>query len=492
MKFSKNLEKDILFLYNDNIPDHTSDKERLPSMFKINWNKSNTLMAIYACAVLILTLTGISIIVNIRFLYLAITGFFNAISPVIYALVFAYIINPLLKVTEKRLVSRLKFRKKTISPRVCRLLSLLLAYVILALLLFLVGLLVIPQIIGNYENIVNKTSDFLSYAIEKMGGFFGFGSEDASGKISEYASTLLAYLGTAGGRFALAVLKFLLGLFISFFVLFYKEKLIASVKKLLASILPARFFNRTMSITRLTDRTFGRFFIGKIFDSLIIGVLAFIVFWIARMPYYPLLAVIVCITNVIPYFGPIIGAVPCVVLVLIEGGVPRALAVAIIILVIQQLDGNVIGPKILGSATGLSSLWVVVSITVMGSFFGFVGMVIGVPLFSVLYTIIKEHTEKRLERRGLPTETEAYSEQNPIDLLEESAKRRAENAPAPALLSDQFEELYLSDPDFDFSSYFDTAEPTAISVGETAAADSAEVSEAYGSERTEKEADDEV
>ena len=432
-------------------------------MFKIHWNKQNTLVAIYAAAVLILTLTGISIIVNIRFLYQTIAGFFDAISPVVYALVLAYIINPLLKVSEKQLISRIKIKNHPISLRMRRLLSLLLTYLTLALFLFLIGLLVIPTIVGNYENIVNKTSDFLSLTIEKIGGMLGMDDDGASltKKISAYASTLLVYIGAAGGRFALGILKFLLGLFISFFVLFYKETLIASTKKLLASILPPRRFNRIIRITRLTDRTFGKFFIGKIFDSLIIGVLAFIVFWIGRMPYYPLLAVIVCITNIIPYFGPLIGAVPCVILVLIEAGIPRALVVAVMILIIQQLDGNVIGPKILGSATGLSSLWVVVSITVMGSFFGFVGMVVGVPLFSVLYTIVKEHTEGRLARRGLPTDTEAYADQNPIDLLEESARRRAENAPSPVLISEQFDDLYLNDPDFDFASYFDLPEANA-------------------------------
>ncbi len=480
-------------------------------MFKIHWNKQNTLMAIYACGVLILTLTGISIIVNIRFLHRMITDFFDAISPVVYALVLAYVINPLLKFSEKHLISRIKIQNKPLSLRMRRLISLLLTYLTLALFLFLIGLLVIPTIVGNYENIVNKTSDFLSLAIEKIGGMLGMDDDGGSltGKISAYASTLLAYLGTAGGRFALAVLKFLLGLFISFFVLFYKESLIASTKKLLASVLRPKIFNRIMNVTRLTDRTFGKFFIGKIFDSMIIGVLSFVVFWIGRMPYYPLLAVIVCITNIIPYFGPIIGAVPCVILVLIEAGIARAFVVAVMILIIQQLDGNVIGPKILGSATGLSSLWVVVSITVMGSFFGFVGMVIGVPLFSVLYTIIKEHTERRLSRRGLPTDTEAYADQNPIELLEESARRRAENAPSPVLISEQFEELYLSDPDFDSASYFDLpgtdmpseepldAEAANIpeesdALEEAAASDMSEASHAAGQDAGESEVEDEI
>jgi predicted PurR-regulated permease PerM len=396
-------------------------------MFKIRWNKENTTAAIYACAVLALTLTGICIIVNIDAIYYAVRSFFHTISPLIYGLALAYLINSLLKFCERRLVSRLKTKKMV--PMLRRMLSLVITYAFLALFIFLIGLLVIPQIVRNYEVIVTNTSAFISRMIERVASILGMGSDqgvaDLNAKISEFAKSFLTYLGEAGGRFAFWFLQFLLGLFLSFFILLHKEKLISVTKKLLASMLRPGAFNAVMNVTHLTDRTFGRFFVGKIFDSLIIGVLSFVVFWVIRMPYYPLLSVIVCVTNVIPFFGPIIGAIPCVILVMTESPI-MALWCAIIILIIQQLDGNVIGPKILGSATGLSSLWVVVSITVMGSFFGFIGMVIGVPLFSVLYTIVKERTEKRLKKKELPTETSAYADVNPLALLEEAAKKNAD------------------------------------------------------------------
>ena len=434
----------------------TTFSERYCIMFKIKWNKANTLAAIYATGVLILTLTGVSIIVNIRSLYGWFTEFFSTISPIVYALVLAYVINPLLKFFEKQLISRLHLRKKDSSPRIRRIISLVITYATLLLLLFLIGLLVIPQIVGNYETIINNTSDFLVSSVEKIGASLGLGDADIAdfkNSISEYATDFLSYIGSIASTLVVGILKFLLGLFISIFVLLYKEKLIAITKKFLASILSAKRFNSIMSVVRLTDRTFGRFFVGKIFDSLIIGVLSFVVFWIFRMPYYPMLSVIICVTNVIPYFGPIIGAIPCVILVMTDS-VTKAVALAVMILIIQQLDGNVIGPKILGNATGLSSLWVVVSITIIGSFFGFVGMLVAVPLFSVLYTLVKERTEKVLTSRGLPTETSAYAGQNPIDLLEESANRRAENAPVPSDVSELFEEFYAVDPTFDSESYF--------------------------------------
>ena len=388
-------------------------------MFKIHWNKKNTTEAIYACAVLAIALTGISIVVHIRVVYDALRSFLRVISPIVYGLSLAYVINPLLKLIERRVIAPIKMKKIRVSPVLRRVLSLFLSYLIVALFLFLIGLLIFPQIVKNYEVIVDSTSDFIQNTITKLSEQFGVDAEEMNARVGEHAASFLSYLGTIGARFAIWLFLFLVGFIISFFVLLHKEHLRAAVKKLLAALLKPKRFNSTMEVARLADRTFGRFFIGKIFDSLIIGVISFVVFWATRMPYYPLLAAVICVTNVIPYFGPIIGAVPCVILVLTESPV-KAIWIAVIILIIQQVDGNIIGPKIVGNAIGIKSLWVVISITIMGSFFGFVGMLIGAPLFSVLYTIVKEHTEKRLEKRNLPTETSAYADLNPMTVFEES------------------------------------------------------------------------
>ena len=388
-------------------------------MFKIHWNKKNTTEAIYACAVLAIALTGISVIVHIRVVYDALRAFLRVISPIVYGLSLAYVINPLLKLIELRVIAPIKTKKIGLSPILRRVLSLFLSYLIVALFLFLIGLLIFPQIVKNYEVIVDSTSSFIQNAITKLSEQFGVDAEEMNARVGEHAASFLSYLGKIGARFAIWLLLFFLGFIISFFVLLHKEHLRAAVKKLLASLLKPQRFNSMMEVARLADRTFGRFFIGKIFDSLIIGVISFVVFWVTRMPYYPLLAAVICVTNIIPYFGPIIGAVPCVILVLTESPV-KAIWIAVIILIIQQVDGNIIGPKIVGNAIGIKSLWVVISITIMGSFFGFVGMLIGAPLFSVLYTIVKEHTEKRLAKRNLPTETAAYADMNPLTVFEES------------------------------------------------------------------------
>ena len=153
--------------------------------------------------------------------------------------------------------------------------------------------------------------------------------------------------------------------------------------------------------------TFGKFLSGKILDSLIIGILTFVILTIFKMPYTLLVSVIVGITNIIPFFGPFIGAIPSVIIILFVSPI-KALWFLLIILVIQQIDGNIIGPKILGDSIGISAFWILFSILVAGKFLGLVGMVIGVPLFAVIYSIIKEVVESQLDKKGMKTKTEDY------------------------------------------------------------------------------------
>ena len=160
-------------------------------------------------------------------------------------------------------------------------------------------------------------------------------------------------------------------------------------------------------IIRRSNYTFGKFLSGKILDSLIIGIMTFIILYVCKMPYALLVSVIVGITNIIPFFGPFIGAVPSFIIILFVDPV-KALWFLLIVFVIQQIDGNIIGPKILGDSIGISAFWILFAILVAGKFLGIVGMVIGVPLFAVVYSIIKEIVEERLRKKGLKVQTEDY------------------------------------------------------------------------------------
>ena len=150
-------------------------------------------------------------------------------------------------------------------------------------------------------------------------------------------------------------------------------------------------------------------------DSCLVGVVCFFIFMIFGIPYYPLLALIIGITNVIPVFGPFLGAIPSAFIVFVADP-PKVIWFALLILLIQQVDGNLIAPRILGNSTGLDPIWVIVAITFMGGFFGVVGMVIGVPSFAILYTLIKKLVEQRLAKKALPTETDYYFKKDVFDI----------------------------------------------------------------------------
>ena len=185
-------------------------------------------------------------------------------------------------------------------------------------------------------------------------------------------------------------------------------------KKLLYGCLSTRRANIVLDNARFTHRVFGGFINGKLLDSLIIGILCFVGMTALRMPYAMLISVVVGVTNIIPFFGPFIGAIPSGLLILLIDPL-KALYFVLFILALQQFDGNILGPKILGDSTGLSSFWVMFAILLAGGLFGFVGMVVGVPLFAVLYSILSGLVCHSLRRRGMPEETQAYYELDHVD-----------------------------------------------------------------------------
>lgn len=189
----------------------------------------------------------------------------------------------------------------------------------------------------------------------------------------------------------------------SIYLLMTKDKLLRHARILTRAFLPRSVAETTLRICHTANRNLSGFFTGKIIDSAIIGVLTYVCMLIFRMSYAPLISIIVGVTNIIPVFGPFIGAVPGIIILLFLDPA-QALGFAVLILVIQQLDGNVIGPKILGDSIGISALWVLFSIVVCGDLFGLVGMVIGVPLFATIMGLVKEAAEWCLRYRGIDKE----------------------------------------------------------------------------------------
>ena len=219
--------------------------------------------------------------------------------------------------------------------------------------------------------------------------------------------------------------NFIIGMIISIYVLYNKETFAGQGKKLTYAFLSTKTANQFIQDIRFTSDTFIGFISGKIIDSIIIGFICFAGTSILKTPYALLVSVIVGVTNVIPFFGPYLGAIPSAILILMVNPI-KCIYFIIFIVILQQIDGNIIGPKILGQSTGLSGFWVIFSITVFGGIMGIPGMIIGVPFFAVIYAMIKRITNRMLSKKGLPTETSKYLDVHYIDDNDELIARPVE------------------------------------------------------------------
>lgn len=239
-------------------------------------------------------------------------------------------------------------------------------------------------------------------------------------------------LSTGLMRAVIAVKDIAIGLIVAAYLLASKELFCAQSKKILYSIIPLEGANLVIAKFRYAHNVFGGFINGKLLDSLIIGILCFIGCSLMKMPYVMLVSVIIGVTNIIPFFGPFIGAIPCAVLILLNNPI-KCVYFAIFILLLQQFDGNILGPKILGDSTGLSSFWVLFAILLFGGLFGFVGMIIGVPLFAVIYSLISDLIQFSLKRRRLSLDTEDYRDLYAISKKDRSYQKlqKKETPPTP-------------------------------------------------------------
>lgn len=362
----------------------------------------------------------------------------TVISPVMYGIIIAYLLTPLVNGLETYLLKPILQRMKQNSKRAqkyMRGVSIIMTLVIVGMLIYTFFSILIPNIVTSIrtisvqfptyiENLTNWSTRFLADNpdIEVMVVRF---LDTYSEEFYDYLNnTIVPQMETIIKQVSLSLISllkilwnFIIGFVIAIYVMYSKETFAGQAKKIVYSIFRTTAANQFIKDVRFASDTFIGFISGKIVDSFIIGCICFVGTSVLKMPYALLVSVIVGVTNIIPFFGPYLGAVPSAVLILMVSPVKCAYFI-IFILILQQVDGNLIGPKILGQSTGLSGFWVLFSITVFGGIMGISGMIIGVPLFAVLYAFIRRHTNKMLEKRGLPTQTEQYLN---VDYIEESA-----------------------------------------------------------------------
>ena len=379
----------------------------------------------------------------------AIRRFFNILSPFVWGLILSYLLAPLMRTLEKNafrpLVGKLYQRLKTDNPRrvsrLARGLSVLVSELVLIIIIAALIMLILPQLYSSIELIVQNSPTYASnltnwvtnllrdypeirqYITETLGNI----NNDVFGWVRD---TLLPGLGnilsnvTTGVRYVVGgVYNVLIGIIVSVYFLGNLEHYGASFRRVLYSLLPIESAEKIRAGISFADRTFMGFLNGKLLDSAIIGLICYIVCAILRMPFSLLVSVIVGVTNIIPFFGPLIGAIPSVVIILMVDPL-KALIFVIFIIILQQIDGNIIGPKILGNSTGINGFWVMFSIIVGAGLFGFWGMLLGVPVFVVIYTVLNKLIDKKLARINLPSDVDSYTNLDHIDPITREVVKR--------------------------------------------------------------------
>ena len=371
----------------------------------------------------------------------AIRNILEILSPIIYGAVIAYILSSVVAFLEKITISFLEKKEVLLNKRrkrAIRWFCVLLSLALLIIVIYALIMMLLPQIIRSITNIIysfpyyaKEIEKWINTFMEKRGEMDKQTLEifyDYSNKIQNYlTNNFLPQLQemmknfTSGVFVALNVLKnFIIGINVSLYILADKEIFIAKGKMVLYAIMSTEQANNVIRALRFTNKTFGGFISGKILDSAIIGVLCYIGTLILDMPYALLVSVIIGFTNVIPFFGPYIGAIPCIFLIIIVSPI-KGVYFAVFILILQQFDGNILGPKILGDSTGLSSFMVILSILVGGGLFGIPGMIVGVPICAVIYACIWKLLGKSLHKKELPSETKAYLNIDSMDSQTHSA-----------------------------------------------------------------------
>lgn len=371
----------------------------------------------------------------------------EVLTPVIYGAAIAYLLSSVVNFLENDLVLPFLMKKEVAvtkkSKKVIRWLCVLLSLILFLVIIYALIMLIIPQLIRSVTNIVYSFPHYVIVVEEWMNTIMENGWEldaDIIAMLTQYSTMAQDYLTnsflpqmqdmvkniTSGVFGALNFLMdFLIGVIVSMYILVDKELFVAKAKMIVYALLPTKKANTVIHAMRFTHKTFGGFISGKILDSAIIGVLCYIGITLLDMPYTILVSVIIGVTNVIPFFGPYIGAIPCILLIMLVSPI-QGLYFAIFILVLQQFDGNILGPKILGESTGLSSFMVIVAIMIGGGLFSIVGMIVGVPLCAVIYAFIWTFMNHRLRKKELPDDASEYCN---IDCYDAQSK---EPVPMPA------------------------------------------------------------
>lgn len=337
------------------------------------------------------------------------------LAPFIYGGVVAYLLRPMCNTYERFLEKHLPGGMKRLASGMAVFGSLLTALLLVYALVAMIVPRVLDSLVALGKMIPSKLESFLGWAEETFGdnetmdsvfAFFNTSYEklyqtaDAwVRKTLPQIATLVTSVGSSVYGVVLNLYNLVIGLIVAVYVLFSRKRFARQSTLIVRSVFSQRWADAILEEVSVMDRMFGGFIDAKILDSLIIGILCYLGCLILRMPNTLLISVFVGVTNIIPFFGPVIGAVPSVLLILIDSPI-KAVWFVVFVIVLQQLDGNVIGPGIMGNRIGISGFWVMFAIIFFGGIWGLTGMIIGVPLFAVIYDLVRKFVKASLAKRG--------------------------------------------------------------------------------------------
>lgn len=363
----------------------------------------------------------------------------QVLLPIVMGFITAYLLTPVLNYVEYHFLlpicSKIKVKESKKRTSVIRGLGILITvFLFFAVIYIIVAMLLseivpsIANIVSNFDIYINNITKWINSILEdnpELGSYVIRLIDKYSGELETWLNdTVLTTTSELIKTVSLSVIgvlsvlwDFIIGVIIAIYVLAGKEKFTGQAKKIAYAIFEQNTANSVIRNFRFTHKTFIGFVSGKILDSIIIGLICFVGTTILNTPYAVLVSVIIGVTNVIPFFGPFLGAIPCSILIFVVDPMHplNCLYFVIFILLLQQFDGNILGPKILGESTGITGFWVIFSITVFGGLFGVLGMIVGVPIFAVIYASIKSLVNSSLQKKSMPSETELYVEVGSVD-----------------------------------------------------------------------------
>ena len=376
-----------------------------------------------------------AIVLHIGQIWQGVRSVSRAVMPFLIGFAIAFLLLPIVTRAEK-LFNRFVFKRKP-HPKLSRSIATAIAYIVLLTLLSGFFAILVPQLITSIKSIMQYISNFvtmnrgtinqllLKYEFLNVEGEkLVIAWENVVSQMMNYSSLLVNNLMAISSSIYTLVFQLFVGMIAAFYLLMDKETFCAQVKKLCYALFKPQTCGRMIYWTRRANKIFAGFITGKILDSLIIGAICYLFMLLFRIEYPLLISVIVGVTNIIPFFGPFIGAIPCTLILLLVNPL-SALWFVIFIVVLQQLDGNLIGPFILGDYVGLSPFWIMLAILIGGGLFGFAGMLLSVPVFALTYAFVRATMEARLKRRKLPTDSGFYAA-SPENLPEEDTNEASD------------------------------------------------------------------